>query len=53
MNLIDSLDNMKYINDKNLVPVILLVDENNNNAQRGSMEFDQDVKIWIPRSLRV
>jgi len=49
----DSLDNIKYINDKISVPVILLDDESNNNAQRESVEFDQDVKIWVPKLMRV
>lgn len=55
MILSDSLDNIKYTNDKSKisVPVILLDDESDNNAKRGSMEFDQDVKIWIPKLMRV
>jgi len=53
MILSDLLYNMKHINKKISVPVILLDDENDNNAQRDSVEFDQDVKIWIPKSMRV
>lgn len=53
MILNESPDNIKDTNDKISVPVILLDDESNNNAQRESMEFDQDVKIWIPKLMRV
>lgn len=53
MILNDLLDNIKHTNDKVSVPVILLDDESNNNAQGVSMELDQDVKIWIPRLMRV
>jgi len=53
MILNDSLDKIKDTNDKISVPVILLDDESNNSAQGGNVEFDQDVKIWIPILMRV